>query len=310
MKPAITIAILNYERKETLRRALDRALAQDFSSFEVLVVDNGSTDGSDRMVEEEYPSVRLVRLEENLGCGARNVGVESARSDIVVTLDNDVLLEGRDNLARIVRAFEEMPSVACLNFKILGPDGALSRRDWCHPRDWRRFEDEGFETDYVLEGASAFRREAFLRTGGYWPKLFLGHEGWDLALRLVDAGHEIRYFPEVRVTHLASPDARPSSRIYYTFTRNAIWVAVRNHRLSSSLVSVAKDLALMGFSSLRAGQLGSYLRGVVDGARGVGEAYRSRARLRDQTYARLATVRSLQPSLLEKAKRHLRERPI
>lgn len=310
MKPVVTIAILNYQRKETLRRALDRALAQDFSPFEVLVVDNASTDGSDLMVEEEYPSVRLVRLAENLGCGARNAGVESARGDIVVTIDNDVLLEDRDNLARILRAFEEKPSVACLNFKILGPDGALSRRDWCHPRDWRRFADEGFETDYVLEGASAFRREAFLQMGGYWPKLFLGHEGWDLALRLVDAGYEIRYFPEVTVTHLASPDARPGSRIYYNFTRNAIWVAVRNHRLSSSLSSVAKDLALMGFSSLRAGQLGSYLRGIVDGIRGLGEAYRSRAPLRETTYERLATVRSLQPSLLEKAKRHLRERPI
>ncbi|MGH9318292.1 MAG: glycosyltransferase family 2 protein [Vicinamibacteria bacterium] len=310
MNPLVTIAILNYQRKETLRRAIEQALAQDYSPLEVLVVDNASTDGSDSMVEKEFPSVRLVRLPQNVGCAARNVGVESAKGEIVLTIDNDVLLEGTFNIPLIVRAFEERPGTACLNFKILRPDGALSNRDWCHPRDWRLFANQTFETDYVLEGASAFRRESFLAVGGYWPRLFIGHEGWDLALRLVDAGHEIFYFPEISVTHLASNDARPGNRIYYSFTRNAIWVAVRNHRFWSSLASLTRDLALMGFSSIRAGQLGSYLRGIADGVKGVGEAYSARAPLRKQTYEHLASVRALQPSWLEKARRHIRERPI
>lgn len=306
----VSIAILNYQRKETLRRALRCALAQDYEPLEVLVVDNASTDGTDSMMKEEFPSVRFLGLAENVGCAGRNVGVENARGEIVITIDNDVLLEDRSSVSRIVEAFRVRPQVTCLNFKILGIDGQLSRRDWCHPRDWRTSEDAIFPTDYVLEGASAFRREAFLSVGGYWPRLFIGHEGWDLALRLVDAGHELLYFPEVSVRHLVSLDARPGTRIYYTFTRNAIWIAVRNHRPLRTLASVAKDLVLMGFSSTRAGHLPSFLRGVRDGLRGAREAYRERVPLRRKTYDRLATLRALQPSWLEKAKRHWRERPI
>ena len=112
---------------------------------------------------------------------------------------------------------------------IVDAAGRLSRRDWCHPRDTSWSERE-FVTDYVLEGASACRREAFLAAGGYWPPLFIGHEGWDLAFRLINAGHDLVYTPTVRVHHMVDPSVRPSSRIYYTFTRNAVWVALRNHR--------------------------------------------------------------------------------
>lgn len=308
--PLVTIAILNYQRKDTLRLALQAALAQDYPGLEVLVVDNASTDGSDRMVEDEFPGVRLVRLPENIGCAARNAGIAAAKGDIVVTIDNDVLLMSPLDTQNVVRIFEERPSVACVNFKILDSTGDLSRRDWCHPRDWRQFADHEFATDYVLEGASAFRREVFESVGGYWPLLFLGHEGLDLALRILDAGHALLYSPRVKVTHLISPDARPSSRIYYTFTRNSIWVSLRNHRPLAAAKAIANDMALMAFASLRRGYLTVYLRAIRDAVRGTHVAIDSRHALSRATYERLDCIRSLQPSLLERAKRHWQERLI
>jgi GT2 family glycosyltransferase len=306
----VTISILNYQRKETLRLVLEHALAQEYPNLDFVVVDNASTDGSDRMVEEEFPAVRLIRLPENIGCAARNAGVGAAKGEIVVTVDNDVLLRSPDAVEKAVEALQRRPSVACVNFKILDATGSLSQHDWCHPRDWRRFADEEFLTDYVLEGASAWRRQAFERAGGYWAPYFLGHEGLDLALRLLDAGYDLLYSPGVEVTHLVSPEARPSTRIYYTFTRNGVWVALRNHRLGAAVRAIVRDLILMAFSSARAGQWRSFLRGIRDGFAGAGSAWASRAPLNRTTYRRLRELRALEPGVVEKAKRHWRERPI
>ena len=301
--------ILNYQRRDALRHALEAARAQRHP-VEILAVDNASTDGSAEMVRDEFPDVRLVRLPENIAAAARNVGVAAAKGDIVVTLDNDVRLASPDDVTRVLEAFERHPRAAVVNFMIVGPDGRLSRRDWCHPRDPDAWGAREFASDYVLEGASACRRQAFLAVGGYWAPFFIGHEGWDLALRLLDAGPELVYIPTVRVHHLVDTSVRPSSRIYYTFTRNAVWVALRNLPGPTAAASLGRDLALMGFAAARAGELGAYRRGLTDAARGVPAALRTRRVLSPATLARLAEIRRLRPGLVARARRHLCERLI
>lgn len=306
----VTISILNYQRRDTLLLVLEKALEQDYPNLEVIVVDNASTDGSLQMVEEEFPAVKLIRLPQNIGCAARNKGVAAAKGEIVVTIDNDVLFTTRDAVQRIVKVFEERPSSGCINFKILNSGGTISEPDWCHPRDWRRYGDQEFLTDYILEGASAFRRNAFQGVGGYWGEFLIGHEGEDLALRFLDRGYDLLYSPSVGVTHLHSISARPPTRIYYSFTRNSIWVALRNHRPLAACRAITRDMGLMAFSSGRAGQWLAYFRGIIDGIKGIPRALASRRSLKWRTYRRLREIRNLQPNLLEKARRHWREQPI
>jgi GT2 family glycosyltransferase len=307
--PTLSVSILNYQRRETLRLCLERVFAQKHPRFEVLVVDNASTDGSREMVTTDFPAGRLVALPHNVGCAARNAGVEAARAPIVVTIDNDVILDHPGALGKIEAVFAARPRLAGVNFQILDGEGRLSRRDWCHPRPLEE-ADEPFETDYVLEGACAVRREAFQAVGGYWEPLFLGHEGLDLALRLLDAGEELLYWPDIRVRHLTSVEARPSSRIYYTFTRNGIWIALRHHRPGRAAFEIIKDLAMMATSSVRAGEGRAFARGLLDGITKSRSALSSRRPLSRSTYRRLRGVRRNAPGVLAKARRHLRERPI
>ena len=310
MSTLVTIAILNYQRRDALRRALEAARAQRYARLEVLAIDNASSDGSQEMVRDEFPDVHLVALPENIAAAARNEGVRAAKGEIVFTLDNDVLLSTPDDVARGVAAFERHPRAAVVNFTILGPDGILSRRDWCHPRDPDHWAGAEFLTDYVLEGASACRREAFLAAGGYWRPFFIGHEGWDLALRLLDAGHELVYSPDVQVRHMVDPTVRPSSRIYYTFTRNAIWVALRSYRARAAAASIARDMLLMAYTAARAGELRAWARGVVDAVRGSHRALRTRRPMSVETSRQLARIRALKPSIAARALRHARERLI
>ena len=310
LSATVTIAILNYQRRDALRRALEAAREQRWPSLEIIAVDNASTDGSQEMVRDEFPDVHLVALPQNIAAAARNEGVSAAKGDIVFTLDNDVLFTTPDDVARGVAAFERHPNAAVVNFTILGPDGDLSRRDWCHPRDPRKWADTEFLTDYVLEGASACRRDAFLAIGGYWQPLFIGHEGWDLALRLLDAGHDLIYSPTVRVRHMVDQTARPSSRIYYTFTRNAIWVALRSQPFRAATACIARDLVLMAFAATRAGEVGAWCRGVIDAARGAPRALATRRVMSKTTARRLRALRRLKPSIVARAARHARERLI
>jgi GT2 family glycosyltransferase len=305
-----SIAILNYQRRDALRRALEAARDQRHAVLDVIAVDNASTDGSAEMVCDEFPDVRLVRLPDNVGAAARNAGVAAAKGDVVFTLDNDVLFTTPDDVDRGLAVFERYPRAAVVDFTILDRDGNLSHRDWCHPRDPKEWADHEFATDYVLEGASACRRQAFLDAGGYWPPLFIGHEGWDLAFRLIGAQHDLVYTPDVRVRHLVDPTVRPSSRIYYTFTRNAVWVALRHHRGLRALRSIAQDLALMGFAAARAGELAAYRRALVDAVRGARAARATRVPLSPDAYARLRSIRALKPGLLARIRRHARERLI
>jgi GT2 family glycosyltransferase len=310
LTPSVSIAILNYQRRDALRRALEAARLQRHPILEVIAVDNASTDGSAEMVRDEFPEVRLIRLPENVAAAARNAGVAAAKGEIVFTLDNDVLFTTADDVTRGLEVLARHPRAAVVSFMILGPDGRLCRRDWCHPCDPDRWAETEFATDYVLEGASACRREAFLAAGGYWPPYFIGHEGWDLALRLADAGHDLLYSPAVRVRHMVDDSVRPSSRIYYTFTRNAIWVALRNQPPAAAVASIAKDVALMGVSAARAGEIGAFGRGIADAVRGAGGALATRRPLSPATRARLRQVRALKPGVLARIARHLRERPI
>jgi GT2 family glycosyltransferase len=305
-----SIAILNYQRRDALRKALEAARDQRHAVLDVIAVDNASTDGSAEMVRDEFPDVRLVRMAENVGVAARNAGVAAAKGDVVFTLDNDVLFSTPDDVSRALAAFERYPRAAVVDFMIVDATGRLSRRDWCHPRDPDRWAEHEFATDYVLEGASACRRQAFLDAGGYWPPFFIGHEGWDLALRLIGAGHDLVYMPDVRVRHMVDPTVRPSSRIYYMYTRNALWVALRNHSGARALRSIAQDLALMGFAAARAGELGAYRRGIADAGRGARAALATRAPLSRAAYARLDAVRRLKPGVLARIRRHASERLI
>jgi GT2 family glycosyltransferase len=305
-----SISILNYQRRDALRRALTAAREQRSGVLEIIAVDNASTDGSAEMVRDEFPDVRLVRLPENIAAAARNVGIASAKGDIVFTLDNDVLLSTPDGVARGVEVFQRHPRAAIVNFMIVGPDGALCRRDWCHPRDPDQWGELEFPTDYVLEGASACRREAFLSSGGYWPPLFIGHEGWDLSYRLLDAGWDLVYSPVVRVRHMVDASVRPSSRIYYTFTRNAIWVALRNLPPAAAACSIAKDLSLMGFASARAGELAAYRRGIGDAIRGARAARATRRPISRTTRKRLAALHRFKPGFVARVRRHIREQLI
>jgi GT2 family glycosyltransferase len=296
-QPLVTVSVLSYLRPEALERVLDSLFTQAYPNLEVIVVDNGSGAELTGAIRRQFPQVNLIELPENVGTSARNRGIEAARGEIIVTLDNDVYFDDRFAIQRIVGAFRRHPQAGCVAFRVYHPQtGRLHVRDWCHPRPWQTSEGEEFETHYITEGAAAFRREMFNQVEPYWPLLFIGHEGFDLGVRLLDAGYEIWYLPEIRVWHMASLETRQDWRLFYFYSRNLLPVVWRNYPWGAGLRFLAPRLGVLAWYAFQGGAFRHYLRGFLDGLAMLPQCRRLRRAVRVATLRKVAELKRFQPT--------------
>lgn len=304
--PLVTVAILNYKRRDALRRVLDSVLQQDYANREIIVVDNNSHDDIRHFIDSYAPEAELVELGENKGAtGGRNAGIERARGAIVITLDNDIFFESPTELGKVVKTFQARPDIHVLAFYLGDAEtGQVRSREWCHPRSMAEFSSTEFETNYFVEGAAAYRREIFGTVGNYYEPIFLGNEGHDLALRVLDHGFRILYAPQIRTRHLMSKDTRSSERTFYIYTRNYIWIAYKDFPFVEGMRFLILKLAMMAFFSLRVGHFRAYLRGLIHGVAGLGRIHSERTPISDATVSYLAQLEKMRPNWRARLARH------
>jgi glycosyltransferase involved in cell wall biosynthesis len=181
---SVTAVIAVFNGEEFLGRAIESVLAERYEPLGVVVVDDGSTDGSAR-VASSYP-VTLIR-QENRGPGpARNAGVAASESDLLLFVDaDDEMVPGR--IAAHAAVFAERPDVGAVIGR-MDPfvDGGLELPQWARPD--RRFNAPGG----AAVGSPMYRRTSFDRVGGFDPGLFVS-EDLDLLFRLREANVSIEF---------------------------------------------------------------------------------------------------------------------
>lgn len=277
----VSIVILTWNRRESLRELLDGLLVLAPVVRDIIVVDNHSADGTAEMVVDCYPGYRCFRTETNEGVSARNHGVRLAGGSVVITLDDDLLGLTREHLAWIEAEFARRPTLGALNVHVV--DYFTQRTcNWVHHRP--ATDDGGrFGTYEITEGAVAVRREAFLQVCGYCPEFFISHEGPDLAYRLMNAGYDVEYDGRVTLLHKHSAGARDPWRFYYYDTRNHVWLAARNMPWSYALPYLARGLGAMAVYSLRDGYFVWWAQGVRDAMQGLPPMLAARQTWSDRT---------------------------
>ena len=305
-----SVIIPYFKRGEIFDRGLDSVLRQKYENKEIIVVDNHSQDDVKQRIMARRAGIKLIELPANGGaCAARNAGARAATGDILVILDDDAGFFSPLELGELVKIFDKRPDVHAVAFKVCDPaTGELCLRDWCHPRYWKEFAQTEFETDHFGEGASAFRREVFEKTGGYYEPLFYGAEGLDMELRVMDQGFKIIYTPQVRVWHQVSGMARTNDRQCFYFTRNYIWMAYKDYPLWAGAKFLSFKLAMMLYLTLRVGCYGSFARGVWDGIRGLRHVHQDRKPISRTTMKHWQDLEKGRPGLLTRLARH-RARP-
>jgi len=206
----VAVVIPNWNGERWLRGCLDSLAAQTQPPAQIIVVDNGSTDGSRDLLRAEYPSVQVIALERNTGFAhAANVGLRAAGGERVALVNTDVVCAA-DWLARLDGALTRDAGVAAVACKMVDLDdpgvlydaGDVLRRDGVclqrgrHQRDDGRYDEAG-EVFAACAGAALYRRAAVLDLGGFDERYFSYLEDVDLGLRLRLAGWRCAYEPAV-----------------------------------------------------------------------------------------------------------------
>ena len=245
MKPLVSVVIPTYNGWEFLRPCLESIRQQTYQPAEVIVVDNGSHDGTRTRLAQGWPNVTTIPLSQNEGFAlACNRGIHAARAPWVLLLNNDTRL-APECLDRLVRAVEqEAPQVAFAYGKlwVLGQnrmfDQVGSEFTWTGFLDHvGLFEPDRGQFDQPQEPATfpkgvsvLLRREAFDAVGGFDEAFFAYFEETDLFWRLRLAGYEGRYVPEaITHHHIGGTYAKlPAAMMDFHAYKNRIRALIKN----------------------------------------------------------------------------------
>jgi GT2 family glycosyltransferase len=260
MDPTVSFIIITMNRFGDLEECVESIRAQTYDDLEIVVVDNDSEYESYAQFCNRYDDVdevRVVRSDENRGvAGGRNFGLQHVRGDVVITIDDDAVIEDPGLTSRVVGRLQESDDVGVLAFRITNYYSRELEKNHFPSKDKTRSPDEEFETTWFIGAGHAIKREVYETVGPYRDYFPYGHEELDLSLRILDHGYRIIYFPDAEVFHKQSPESRVlasnSADYYANQLSKRIQVALHNlpwpYVITTSLVRTVKYALESGFN--------------------------------------------------------------
>jgi GT2 family glycosyltransferase len=293
----VTVVIVNWNGGIYIRECLNSLEKQTVPEYSIILVDNGSTDGSLELVRESFTKVQVISLGKNLGfSGGNNVALNEISTEYVALLNNDAM---PDNywLAKLISALENHPDAGFAASKMLfyhKPDqidragDVFTTAGTALLRGRGKTSDAYNEKEYVFgacAGAALYRTEMLRDIGLFDEGFFLLYEDVDLSFRAQLSGYKCIYVPEAVVYHVGSGsigEDTPTS-IYYSH-RNLEWVYIQN--MPDGLIKktifahLAYDLAALIFFVAK-GRGGIYLKAKWDAIKGIRKALKKRRKIQE-----------------------------
>jgi GT2 family glycosyltransferase len=289
---AVSVVIPNWNGRQWLPQCLDALARQQLGPAEVIVIDNGSDDGSLQYVRAAHPSVSVVELGTNTGFAhAANRGLEAAGGELVALVNTDVVLapDWLDRMSRALLADPMAGAVACKMLSLADPTliydaGDILRRDGACEQRGRFMRDDGRwdapgEVFGACAGAALYRRSVVLRLGGFDERYFAYLEDVDLALRIRLAGWRCRYEPAVALHAGEGSSRRLRGAHQFLVARNTVVLVVKSFP-PRWLPYVAYRQLGWAWHARRERRLAAHLRGLAAAIPLLPAALRERRRLR------------------------------
>lgn len=281
--PEVTIVIPNYNGKQLLENCIGTLKNQTFRDFEVLVVDNGSTDGSKEVIADGL-ALRVIALQENTGfCGAVNVGIRETKTPYVILLNNDTEAEPDfvEALLAGIRGSERIFSAGAMMIDYRDRTRIDNAGDYYTALGWAVARGRGKPVSAYQKacrvfsccgGAVIYRTKLLREIGEFDERHFAYLEDVDMGYRARILGYENWYVPGARVYHVgsATTGTRYNEKKVFLAARNSMYLIYKNMPFLQILLNL--PLILCGiFTKLlffvRKGFAGEYLRGICEGVR-------------------------------------------
>ncbi|MFT4111127.1 glycosyltransferase family 2 protein [Silvibacterium sp.] len=283
--PDVSILIVSFNTRNVLRECVE-SIEREAAGLrvEISIVDNHSSDGSPEMIEQEFPHVRLLRSDTNLGFGAaNNAALEGCTGRYIVLLNSDAFL-CPDSLRLAVRHMDENPKAGLAGGRLVGRDfswqpsarmfpGILSDLSVMtglsgrFPKSKvfgyfdRTWADQSLpsEVDWVPGAFSIIRSEVLAQVGFFDPAFFLYSEEVDLCRRIQAAGYQIWYWPDISVIHIGGESSRQVKTLEMSTTgaQLVLWrmrstlLYYRKHHGAKAWLAKTQELALYRLTELR-----------------------------------------------------------
>jgi GT2 family glycosyltransferase len=312
--PPLTIVLVNWDGAQHLPVCLNALRRQTFRNFEVILVDNASRDDSLALLARDFPEVKVIALQDNLGfAGGSNVGLRAAQGDIFSLLNNDTEVEAHW-LEEVVAAFERHPEAGSVASKMK----LFDRRDTFHTAgDFYRIDgmpgnrgvweiDRGQydREEYVFSacgGSAAYRRSMLNQIGLLDEDFFFSCEDVDLGWRAQLAGWPCVYAPNAVVYHKLKATGGGATASYYD-GRNFLWLIAKNYPASlwkiyrGAIIRKQWSLFIEAARAWRGEAARARIRGMLAGLIGLPKMLRKRRAVQSLRRVNDAYLRSiLQP---------------
>jgi GT2 family glycosyltransferase len=247
-EPLVSVIVLNWNGREDTLECLESVLNIDYSTYEVVVVDNGSTDGSVAAIRTRYPKINLIETGKNLGYAeGNNVGIRAAlnrNASFVFLLNNDTIVHPQI-LRNFVKVAAEIPNAGVFSARIYykseprriqyaGAEWLKGEGNFIHigrdETDADIRQDLVNDTAYASGCAMFFRSEVVQKVGFLDPRFFLTFEETDWCYRARKAGYRCLVVSDAKVWHKGSASfgGEESPLYLYFYTRNRLLWAERH----------------------------------------------------------------------------------
>lgn len=317
--PSVSIVIVNFNGQKLLQQCLRTLLDTKYPNYDIVVIDNASTDKSAEEAEAVFGAdsrIKIVRNHENVGhAEGCNIGARMTDGQYIVFLDSDIEFEAQDWLSELVNVMENDSSVGLAQAKIVLAEDKRRLDYVCEAVDalgtWAanygsqevRLKKK-FEILAASSGCSIIRRTVFSHAGGFDEDYFIYDDDTDLSLRVRLLGHRIIFVPSAVVIHRGGILRGVSGRMLYHSSKNRMHTAIKNYELKNmwwrfSFLTFFTFMLSIGFFATKKTEEGkATLKGVTSTIKGFRKIwtkrllFQSKRRIKDSELVSKGLVRN------------------
>jgi len=254
----VSIIIVNWNAKKFLKECIESLLSQSFTDYEIILVDNVSSDDSVSFVTENFPQVKIIQNNDNVGFAeGNNIGIKNSTGKIIVLFNPDVVAD-KKWLSILVDTLQSSEKIAAVTGKMYylgdkyGKDAVFCTWSKINPysaKPTNFYENEPLaKVDYLSGAAMVVKRDVLDKIGLMDSDYFLYFEETDLCARMIRAGYDLMYIPSAIVWHAVSPLSNSENKVYY-MERSKIRFALKNfdsfYFLPFFLISLADTIFII-----------------------------------------------------------------